>query len=73
MHLVKVLEQKYFNPLYKKLLISAFKESCMICLSQAKEEKRKIKVYKDNLFRELLSIKHLEHFVCGECDKLRTK
>ncbi len=58
---------------YKDLLINNFKKTCMICWTQPSKEKSKIKVYKDEIFKAKLNTKYIDHLVCEECEKIRSK
>jgi hypothetical protein len=58
---------------YKDILINSFKKICMICLTQPSKEKSKLKVYKDEIFKTYLNTKYIEHLVCEDCDKLKSK
>jgi hypothetical protein len=70
--LASYLELKLNDSSLKLEIINQFKKFCMRCFSSSSTEKM-IKTYKDNKVFPYLNVKHLEHIVCNECDKQKTK
>ena len=72
MQITSDVEEIFGLSSFKLNLISKFKMYCMRCFKKSVGE-RKIKTYKDpNLFKSL-QVRHLEHYVCDECEKQRIK
>lgn len=74
MILASYLESKLNEFSLKLEIINQFKQVCMRCFSSCRSPiETKIKTFKDNKIFSLLNLKHLEHSICNECDKQKSK
>jgi hypothetical protein len=59
---------------YKQNLVNMFSNICMRCLKNKENITDKNRKYKDEkIFKQYLNITHLEHYVCKECVKIKSK
>jgi hypothetical protein len=73
MQLSADLEEKY-DFASKENLKKMIENVCMRCFKiKSTGNLGEMKKYKDEIFMNNMKIKHLYHYVCGECKKEKTK
>jgi hypothetical protein len=73
MKLSTFIEEKFDLKSYKGILINQIGMICMRCFTQNDKPNKRNRKYKDDIFKSTLKIKHLEHYVCKACSKIKSK